>query len=118
MDARLCSTSCRSTTLQTYFCFDCLLCLSFLRRRLSVPFLVDFMMDGDVEDVGFRVGTKRRCAPKTKDRTASRFWTVFEETLAVCKVKADNPKWWKRKFCSKITSTTSSEHNGVTSTEV
>ena len=41
------------------FLFVCL-CLSFLHRRLSVPCMVGFMMDGDAEDAGIRVGRKLR----------------------------------------------------------
>ena len=50
------------------------------------------------EDSGIRLGVKNRAVSKTKDRNAEGSSCSFDDISAVCQLKAENPKWGKRKL--------------------
>ena len=61
------------------------------------------MSTSSTED-GILIGTvqKKRTASKTRDRNAEKFWSVFDAVAAVCKLKAANAKWGKRKIAAQL----------------
>ena len=50
------------------------------------------------ENSGIRLGVKKRTVSKTKDRNAEGFWCLFDDISALCHLKAENPKWGRRKI--------------------
>ena len=49
------------------------------------------------EDSGIPLGVKKRAVYKTKNRNAEGSSCSFDNISAVCQLKAENPKWGKRK---------------------
>ena len=39
---------------------------------------------------------------RTKDRNAEKFWSGYAEALEVCKIKAFNDHWGKRRICQEL----------------
>lgn len=56
---------------------------------------------------GIRIGkgattNMKRERAKTKDRNAERVWLALGDIEAVCKLKADHPKWGRKKISSHL----------------
>ncbi|CAG2216504.1 unnamed protein product [Mytilus edulis] len=59
-------------------------------------------MGDTIEDVGFRLDSKKRSKPLSKDINADVFWTQLPEIKRVTELKEENPKWGPRKISEMV----------------